>query len=96
MVGTLFLVASGLVFVVLGGMFIQRRRRRHASARAGWAACSVGVGQLLHAIGSQAGHQQPLALILAISSAAFSIGGLIVVATLRRRRPRQALPTLDS
>ncbi|MFE7169345.1 hypothetical protein [Streptomyces sp. NPDC057616] len=79
MINAMVLSAGALVFLVIGTWFVRRQRRRHADARAGWGAVAIGLGQLLHGIGSLSGNRQPLGVILAACSAAFGIAGAVLV-----------------
>ena len=79
MINAMALSAGALVFLAIGTWFVRRQRRRHADTRAGWGAVAIGLGQLLHGIGSLSGNRQPLGVILAACSAAFGIGGAVLV-----------------
>ncbi|MFG2793761.1 hypothetical protein [Streptomyces sp. NPDC048419] len=101
MIDAVILSTSAMVFVVIGAWFVRRQRRRHADTRAGWGGLAIGLGQLLHGIGSLRGDRQPLDLILAMCSAALGIGGAVLVVqagkTLRKGRVtgrRRKLPPL--
>lgn len=95
------LSTSGLVLVTFGSWFVWRQQHRRADTRAGWGSIAIGLGQLLHGIGSLPGDRQPLGLILALCSAASTLGGAVLVVraseALRKGRgsgKRRKLPPL--
>lgn len=100
MLGAVFLGTSGLIFMAFGAWLVRRRQRTRADTRAGWGAVAIGLGQLLHGIGTLPGDRQPLDLILALCSATSSVCGAVLVArtgeALRksRRGKRRKLPPL--
>ena len=72
--------AGGVICLALGMWFVWRQRRRQASTLAGWGALAIGIGQLIHAVGSLTSDRRPLSLILATCCAAISVVGYILVA----------------
>ncbi|NUS12813.1 MAG: hypothetical protein HOY69_15660 [Streptomyces sp.] len=93
MAGAVALGVAGLVFVAVG---LRVALSRRGSSRAGWGAVGLGLGQLLHAAGTLAGHRQPLGLVLALSSAACAVAGALLVVADRAasRSRRRRLPPL--
>ncbi|KOV58622.1 hypothetical protein [Streptomyces sp. MMG1121] len=79
MISAVFLGAGALVFLASGAWLVRHQRRRRADTRAGWGAIAIGLGQLLHGVGSLTGDRQPLGVILAACSAVFGIGGAVLV-----------------
>ncbi|EPD63747.1 hypothetical protein [Streptomyces sp. HGB0020] len=79
MINATVLSVGALVFLVICTWFVRRQRRRHADTRAGWGGVVIGLGQLLHGIGSFSGDRQPLGVVLATCSAILGITGAVLV-----------------
>ncbi|WP_031525945.1 hypothetical protein [Streptomyces sp. NRRL F-5123] len=94
MIGAVVLGAAGLVFVTLG---LAAALPPRTGSRAAWGAVALGVGQLCHAAGMLAGYGGPAGVALSTCSAAFAVGGALLVWKDRgapRRSRRRKLPPL--